>query len=159
MQVPKAFTDMDSITIGHLRDSVALLPMEDGEPVREFYGRLFELAPEVRPLFSREIGLQEKEFSDTFAWVIANLEHLDKLCTEMRALGARHRGYGVKVDRHAPLGSALIWMFQRSLGERFTPEMEEAWLEFYAFLSFEMERGSREAAELTGIDPQPSARS
>jgi hypothetical protein len=36
-------------------------------------------------------------------------------------------------------------MFQRTLGDRFTPEMEESWLEFYAFLSFEMERGSREA--------------
>jgi hypothetical protein len=30
--------------------------------------------------------------------------------------------------------------------------MEEAWLEFYAFLSFEMEHGSREATA-TGISP------
>jgi len=37
-------------------------------------------------------------------------------------------------------------MFQRTLGDRFTPEMEEAWLEFYAFATFEMERGSRESA-------------
>ena len=143
---------MDSITIRHLRESVALLPMEDLGPADEFYRRLFELAPEVRPLFNREIGLQARKFSDMLAWVIAHLEHPDELCREMRALGARHRGYGVKVDHYAPLGSALIWMFQHTLGDRFTPEMEEAWLEFYAFLSFEMERGSREAVP-TGIDP------
>ena len=64
----------------------------------------------------------------------------------MRALGARHRDYGVEIDQYAPLGSALIWMFQHTLGDRFTSEMEEAWLEAYAFISFEMERGSREAA-------------
>ena len=80
------------------------------------------------------------------AWVITNLDRPDELLREMRALGARHSGYGVTIDQYAPVGSALIWMFQHTLGDRFTPEMEEAWLEFYAFLSFEMERGSREAA-------------
>lgn len=143
---------MDSITIRHLRESVALLPMGDLGPVHEFYSRLFELAPEVRPLFKIEIGLQAKKLSDTLAWVIANLEHPDELCREMRALGARHRGYGVKVDQYAPLGSALIWMFQHSLGDRFTPEMEQAWLETYAFLSLEAERGSREAGPIA-INP------
>jgi hemoglobin-like flavoprotein len=141
---------MDSIIIRHLRESVALLPMDDLGPVHEFYRRLFELAPEVRPLFKREIGLQAKKFSDMLAWVIVHLENPDELCREMRALGAGHSGYGVKIDQYAPVGSALIWMFQHTLGDRFTPEMEEAWLEAYAFISFEMERGSREAAP-TGI--------
>jgi nitric oxide dioxygenase len=143
---------MDSIIIRHLEESVALLPMEDHAPVDEFYRRLFELAPEVRPMFKREMNLQAKKFSDMLTWVIAHLEHPDELCGEMRALGARHRGYGVKVDHYAPVGSALIWMFQHTLGDRFTSEMEEAWLEAYAFLSFEAERGSREAAP-TGTCP------
>ena len=137
---------MDSIMIGHLRESVALLPMDDLAPVHEFYRRLFELAPEVRPLFKPEMDLQAKKFSDMFAWVIAHLDHPEELCREMRELGARHNGYGVKIDQYAPLGSALIWMFQHTLGDRFTTEMEEAWLEFYAFLTLELERGSREAA-------------
>jgi hemoglobin-like flavoprotein len=140
---------MDSITIRHLRESVGLLPMEDLGPAHEFYRRLFELAPEVRPMFNREMGLQAKKFSDMLAWVISHLEYPDELCGEVRALGARHSGYGVKIDQYAPLGSALIWMFRHTLGDRFTSEMEEAWLEFYAFLSFEMERGSREAAPTT----------
>jgi hemoglobin-like flavoprotein len=85
-------------------------------------------------------------------WVIAHLEDPDELRRELRALGARHGGYGVKIDQYAPVGSALIWMFQQTLGDRFTSEMEEAWLEGYAFISSEMERGSREAAP-TRIDP------
>jgi len=136
--------DMDSITIRHLRESIALLPAGDPGPAHEFYRRLFELAPEVRSLFKPEIGPQAKKFSDMLGWVIANLEHPDELQSQMRALGARHKGYGVQTDQYAPVGSALIWMFQRTLGDRFTPEMEEAWLEAYAFLSLEAERGSRE---------------
>jgi hemoglobin-like flavoprotein len=97
-------------------------------------------------MFKRDMGLQAKKSSDMLAWVIAHLEHPHELCQELRALGSRHNGYGVRIDQYASVGSALIWMFQRTLGDRFTPEMEEAWLEFYAFASFEMERGCREAA-------------
>jgi len=143
---------MDSVTIAQVQESVSLLPMHDLAPVREFYRRLFELAPDTRPLFTREIGLQAKKFSDMLAWVMTHLDDPEKLAREMRSLGARHSGYGVKVDDYAPVGSALIWMFQRTLGERFTAEMEEAWLETYAFMSLEAERGARQAAEKS-IDP------
>lgn len=132
--------------IRDLRESVALLPTEDRTPVDEFYRRLFELAPEVRPMFKLEMDLQAKKFADMLAWMIAHLEQPDDLRKELRALGARHRDYGVEIDQYAPVGSSLIWMFQHALGDRFTSEMEEAWLEAYAFISFEMERGSRDAA-------------
>jgi hemoglobin-like flavoprotein len=148
---------MDTIMIRHLRESVALLPMENSGPANEFYRRLFELAPEVRPMFDREIGLQAQKFSEMLAWVIANLDRPAELTSEVRALGARHGGYGVTTDQYAPIGSALMWMFQHTLGDRFTPEMEEAWLEFYAFLSFEMERGAREAVS-TGAQAGESRR-
>lgn len=137
---------MDSIMIRHLRASVALLPMEDLAPADEFYRRLFELAPELRQMFKGDMALQAKKFSDMLAWMVAHLEQPDELSKELQALGARHRDYGVQIDHYAPLGSALIWMFQRTLGDRFTSEMEEAWLEAYAFISFEAERGSRDAA-------------
>jgi hemoglobin-like flavoprotein len=136
---------MDSITIELLRDSVSLLPMEGLGPVREFYRRLFELAPDARPLFKLEIDLQAKKFADMLTWVIAHLESPDELSREMRELGARHDDYGVKPDHYAPVGSALIWMFKHALGDRFTEEMEDAWLEAYAFISLEAERGSRGA--------------
>jgi hemoglobin-like flavoprotein len=136
---------MDSTTIVRLRESVSLLPMEDLGPVHDFYIRLFELAPDARALFTGRVDLQARKFADMLAWVIAHLEKPDQLCREMRELGARHSTYGVRVDHYAPVGSALIWMFQHTLGDRFTPEMEEAWLEAYAFISLEAEHGSRES--------------
>jgi hemoglobin-like flavoprotein len=135
---------MDPITVRHLQDSVALVPPGEQGPAEEFYRRLFELAPEVRPMFHGDLGLQARKFSEMLAWVIQHLEQPDALAAELRKLGARHGGYGVEINQYAPVGSALIWMFQHTLGDRFTPEMEEAWLEAYAFISFEMERGFRE---------------
>jgi hemoglobin-like flavoprotein len=140
---------MDSITVSLLRASVSLLPVKDLGPAFEFYRRLFELAPDTRPLFAPDIGAQAKKFSDMLAWVVDHLEDRDELCQELRKLGARHRDYGVKLDQYAPVGSALIWMFQQTLGERFTAEMEDAWLEAYAYISLEAERGSR-GAEAAG---------
>ena len=142
---------MDSITIRLLRDSVSLLPMEGLGPVHEFYRRLFEIAPDARPLFKVHIDQQARKFADMLAWVIAHLENPYELSREMRELGARHGTYGVKPDHYAPVGSALIWMFKHALGDRFTGEMEEAWLEAYAFISLEAERGSRRA--LSGNRP------
>ena len=136
---------MDSTTIGRLRESVSLLPLQDLGPVHEFYTRSFELAPDARTLFTAQIDLQARKFADMLAWVIEHLEKPDQLSREMRELGARHGSYGVRVDHYAPVGSALIWMFQSALGHRFTPEMEEAWLEAYAFISLEAERGSRDS--------------
>jgi hemoglobin-like flavoprotein len=138
---------MDPITVRHLRDSAALMPAGDHGPSEEFYQRLFELAPEVRPMFTREIGMQARKLSEMLSWIIAHLEQPDELVAELRKLGARHGGYGVEINHYAPVGSALIWMFQKTLGDRFTPEMEEAWLEAYAFISGEMERGFRETPQ------------
>ena len=74
--------------IRHLRESVALLPVEDLAPVDEFYRRLFELAPEVRPLFKTEMGPQAKKFSDMLAWV-SHTWSIPRTCVRECANSAR----------------------------------------------------------------------
>ena len=130
-------------TIRLVRASGALLPVGDPAPVHAFYTRLFELAPEVRPLFSTDLDLQVRKLADMLAWIIANLDAPETLLATLQQLGARHAGYGVAIDHYAPVGSALIWMFTTTLAEQFTPEMEEAWIETYAAITSDMERGAR----------------
>jgi hemoglobin-like flavoprotein len=131
-------------TIALVRASGALLPVGDPAPVHAFYARLFELAPEVRPMFAPDIDAQVRKLADMLGWILANLDDPGTLMTTLQHLGARHAEYGVVVDHYAPVGSALIWMFQQTLGDRFTVEMEEAWLEAYAAISSDMERGARQ---------------
>lgn len=131
-------------TIRLVRASIALLPVGDPAPVQAFYTRLFELAPEVRPMFGANLDAQVRKLSDMLGWIIANLDDPGTLMTTLQHLGSRHAEYGVVVDHYAPVGSALIWMFQQTLGDRFTQEMEAAWLDAYATISRDMERGARQ---------------
>ena len=131
-------------TIRLVRASAALLPADDPAPVHAFYQRLFELAPDVRPLFKATLDLQVRKLADMLGWIIANLDDPGTMMTTLRQLGVGHREYGVVVDHYAPVGTALIHMFQVTLGDRFTPEMEQAWLEVYGIISGGMERGARE---------------
>jgi hemoglobin-like flavoprotein len=134
---------LEPSTIRLVRESGAMLPVGAPGPVQAFYERLFELAPEVRPLFTGDAAAQAKKLADMLAWVLVHLDAPEVLVPTLRDLGARHAGYGVGIDDYAPVGSALIWMFQRTLGDRFTEDMEEAWLDMYSFISTEMERGAR----------------
>jgi len=131
-------------TIRLVRASAALLPADDMAHVHAFYGRLFELAPEVRPMFKSSVAVQARKLADTLGWIVANLDDPGTMMTTLQQLGVRHKEYGVVVGHYAPVGSALIRMFQVTLGDRFTPEMEEAWLETYAVISGDMERGARQ---------------
>lgn len=131
-------------TIRLVRASAALLPADDPAPVHAFYERLFELAPDVRPMFKSTLDLQVRKLADMLSWIIANLDDPGTMMTTLQQLGVRHNEYGVVQDHYAPVGSALIHMFKVTLGDRFTPEMEEAWLETYAHISGGMERGARQ---------------
>ncbi|MES2627256.1 MAG: globin domain-containing protein [Pseudomonadota bacterium] len=134
---------LDQPTKELLRASIALLPTDAINSTAIFYERLFELAPEVRELFPADLSLQAQKLLDTLFWVVRYLNRPEELLPALHALGERHAGYNVKVDHYAAVGSSLLWMFQQCLGDQFTDDMEEAWINAYAFISAEMERGQR----------------
>lgn len=104
--------------------------------------RLFELAPDLRPMFMSSFDTQVRKLADTLAWITANLDAPGTLMTTLQQHGIRHAGYGVIDAHYAPVGSALIHMFEVTLGHRFTPAMKQAWLETYAIISRDMARSA-----------------
>jgi nitric oxide dioxygenase len=103
-----------------------------------FYGRLFEIAPQVRPMFPEDLTGQKKKLMAMLGTAVAGLSHLDTLMHTVRALGRRHTGYGVKPQHYAPVGSALLWTLEKGLGTAFTPEVKDAWATAYIVLSTAM---------------------
>ena len=134
---------LDHTTRQLLKNSIALLPADASSSTAIFYRRLFELAPEVRELFPADLSNQARKLLDTLGWIVRHLDRPEELLRSLHALGERHAGYKVQVDHYAAVGSALLWMFQHCLGDKFTEDMEEAWISAYAFISTEMERGQR----------------
>ena len=100
-----------------------------------FYGRLFEIAPEVRRMFPDDLAEQKKKLMAMLATVVASLIRLDQLVPAVRALGQRHADYGVSAAHFAPVGAALLWTLEQGLAEDFTPEVKEAWTAVYTVLS------------------------
>ena len=103
-----------------------------------FYGRLFEIAPRLRPMFPEDLSEQKKKLMAMLATVVAGLGQLDTLMPAVRALGRRHGGYGVTATHYTPVGSALLWTLEKGLGEAFTPAVRDAWATAYITLSTTM---------------------
>jgi hemoglobin-like flavoprotein len=100
-----------------------------------FYGRLFEIAPAVKPLFRGDMDEQGRKLMATIAAVVHGLSNLESILPAARALAKRHVGYGVKAADYAPVGAALLWTLERGLGEAWSPELAAAWGDAYGLLS------------------------
>ena len=103
-----------------------------------FYQRLFDLNPEVRPLFKNDMRIQGVKLMTMLAMVVFNLHEPGRVLPAIRDLGVRHIGYGVKLEDYDALLEALLWALEQALGEDFTPAVRDAWAVCYDELAGEM---------------------
>jgi hemoglobin-like flavoprotein len=124
-------------------------PIAD-EAASMFYGRLFEIAPAVKPLFHADMAEQRRKLMTTLAVVINGLSDLDTVLPAASALAKRHVAYGVKPEHYDAVGEALLWTLERGLGAQWSGELKGAWSATYATLAGFMiaeAYGRRDAAE------------
>lgn len=107
-----------------------------------FYVRLFEVTPEIRPMFSGDLEEQKQKFAAMLVSSINNLHQLYMVMPQIREMGRRHADYGVLTEHYALVGGALLWALQQNLGQDFTPEMRSAWTEAYTTLAGAMNGAS-----------------
>ena len=100
-----------------------------------FYGRLFEIAPQVRAMFPDNLSEQKKKLMAMLSTAVSNLHKLETILPAVKDLGSRHKGYGVTAAHYAPVGAALLWTLKKGLGADFTPETKEAWTATYTALA------------------------
>ncbi|WP_270731846.1 globin family protein [Shimia sp. Alg240-R146] len=100
-----------------------------------FYARLFEIAPEVTPLFQSDIAEQGAKLMATLGAVVKGLRDLDRIVPVAQNLAVAHLGYGVTADHYEPVGAALLHTLKTGLGNDFDAETEAAWETAYTTLS------------------------
>jgi hemoglobin-like flavoprotein len=100
-----------------------------------FYGRLFEIAPALKPLFRGDMTEQGRKLMATLGVVVNGLANLESVLPAASALAKRHVDYGVEAADYAPVGAALLWTLERGLGEQWTPPLAAAWTDAYTRLS------------------------
>jgi hemoglobin-like flavoprotein len=110
-----------------------------------FYERIFTLAPAARSLFGDDISLQAKRTMAAVKTVVDGLDNLDSVASFLIRLGARHVRYGVQPEHFDVVGAALMWTLEQGLGDRFTPEVRDAWTAAWIIIVDAMLAGMRQA--------------
>lgn len=103
-----------------------------------FYGRLFALDPELKPLFRGDMKQQGRKLMAMMSVAVHGLGQPETIVPAVQDLGRRHAGYGVKDRHYASVGAALLWTLGQALGETFTPNVENAWSAAYGLLAATM---------------------
>lgn len=103
-----------------------------------FYGRLFELDPNLKPLFKGDMKEQGAKLMKMINVAVRGLNNLEGIVPAVQDLGKRHVDYGVKDEHYDTVGEALIWTLDKGLGDDFTDDVKEAWTNVYVVLATTM---------------------
>lgn len=122
-----------------------------------FYRKLFEIAPEVRPMFNSNMQAQGKMLMSMLATVVSGLDKPETILPAAESLAIRHKDYGVVPEHYGPVGAALLWTISQALGEGFTRDVRGAWVEAYSLLSGVMINAASNDVVASPVVPSASA--
>jgi hemoglobin-like flavoprotein len=100
-----------------------------------FYEKLFDLAPQVRPLFQADLDEQRVKLMQMLALMIATIDDDAMFMQMSQNLGLRHTHYGVKPEHYAVVGEALLWALKEACPTVMTAAVYDAWHTLYNFIA------------------------
>ena len=111
-----------------------------------FYGKLFELDPELKSLFKGDMTEQGRKLMAMINTAVNGLKNLEAIVPAVQDLGRRHVGYGVKDEHYDTVAAALLWTLEQGLGDAFTSDVKQAWTDTYVLLATTMKDAAASVA-------------
>jgi len=96
-------------------------------------------------MFKGDLILQRQKLGEMLAQVVDGLKAPETILPLVHDLAVRHVAYGVEERHYAMVGTALLRALKHELGAAFTPEVREAWVSAYQWLTDEMLQALRNA--------------
>ena len=127
-----------------VRESFAKICPNGTAAAAMFYDRLFALDPSLRALFKHDMAEQGRKLMSLIGTAVANLHQLETIVPTVQDLGRRHVGYGVVPSDYKTVGAALVWTLEQALGDDFTAQTRNAWVECYTTLASTMQEAAAE---------------
>src|SRR3954465_3215603 len=93
-----------------------------------FYVKLFELDPDLRPLFERDSSEAMRKFVRLLDATVRGLERTDVLMPAVREVGIRNPTFGASDTHHGTVAAALLWTLGKALRRDFSPAVKAAWI-------------------------------
>ncbi|MBS1734147.1 MAG: hemoglobin [Bacteroidetes bacterium] len=103
-----------------------------------FYSKLFTDNPRLRKMFPADMKQQYMKLMDMLNSIVLRLDNPGQMDDEIKAMAARHAGYGVKTAHYKQVGDALLWTLKQGLGDSWNTEVESAWIACYDLLAAAM---------------------
>ncbi|HAZ48703.1 MAG TPA: globin [Cyanobacteria bacterium UBA11369] len=139
----------EELPVELIQNSFEKIKPRADEFAASFYENLFTAHPEVKPLFaSTDMEKQQKKLLNSLVLVVEGLRHREALEEVLKALGARHVGYGAIPKSYEPVGAALLSTLEQYLEQDWTVEVKQAWVAAYRAITMKMLKGA-------GVDNQP----
>lgn len=136
---------MDKAIIATVQSTWKLVEPIAPKAAQLFYSNLFAADPNLRGLFNNDMIKQGDKLMQMIGLAVDKLDDLDTLVPVLRALGVRHKGYGVKDADYDTVAGALIKTLGQGLGTAFTPEVEKAWSTVYMTMATVMTEAAKTA--------------
>jgi hemoglobin-like flavoprotein len=129
------FQDLSADDIDRVRNSFDRIWPVSERTADLFYDRLFELAPEVRPLFREDMDEQKRKFMATLAVIVGSLDDSSRLVPLTKTLARQHGDFGIEEAHYRQVGEALLWSLERGLGADWSPSVAASWRKAYGIVS------------------------
>jgi len=111
-----------------------------------FYRKLFELNPDLKSMFKSDMTEQGRKLMAMLNTAVNSLDKLEAIVPAVQDMGRRHVAYGVKDQDYDTVGEALLWTLKQGLGEGFTAEVKDAWVDTYTLVASTMRTAADQAA-------------
>ena len=136
---------MNELQIKLVQDSFAMVAPISDDAAAIFYARLFELDPTLKQLFKSDLKEQGRKLMTMLSTAVNGLNNLESLVETVQYLGKRHVNYGVKPEHYDTVAMALLDTLEKGLGNAWTNEVKEAWIEVYTILATTMKQAAYES--------------
>ena len=117
-----------SLDLDALEESFDLVASQGDALMDDFYARLFDTAPAVKPLFAgTDLRRQKGMLLAALVLLRKSLRDLDAIVPKLHELGARHVHYGAQPAHYPVVGEVLIASMAEVAGTAWCPRYERAW--------------------------------
>jgi hemoglobin-like flavoprotein len=99
---------------------------------RDFYRRLFVLAPDLRVRFHGEVDAESLKLKETLTLAFGALSDMRFLVATLDSLARREVARDLSEQHCRAIAQSLIWAIERRVGSAFTHHVCNAWIAFLA---------------------------
>lgn len=142
-----------------IKETVPVLEAHGTEITTVFYKRMFEAHPELLDIFNKtnqKVGDQPKALAMTVLAAAKHIEDIETIIPAVMGVAHKHRALDVKPEHYPIVGKYLLQGIEEVLGEAATPEIIDAWGEYYGKIAdvfIGIEEEMYESAAWDGFKP------